>query len=91
MFWFCQNSVSGQNNIVPHLLRRFAHVLPTLPIYVCKQEETTYFHWTSNFSGADSRINFDSQNKVFYKILNRKAMLPIGSRAFFVFLVEMGE
>ena len=36
--WFCQNSVSGQNNIVPHLLRRSAHVLPTLPIYVRIEE-----------------------------------------------------
>ena len=28
--WFCQNSASGQNNIVPHLLRRCVHGLPEL-------------------------------------------------------------
>ena len=31
---FCQNSVSGQNSIIPHLLRRPVHVLPTLPVHV---------------------------------------------------------
>jgi len=28
--WFCQNSASGQNAIVPHLLRRCVHGLPEL-------------------------------------------------------------
>ena len=31
---FCQNSASGQNSIIPHLLRRSINVLPTLPVYV---------------------------------------------------------
>ena len=31
--WFCQNSASGQNSIVPHLLRRPVNVLPVLPVF----------------------------------------------------------
>jgi hypothetical protein len=37
---FCQNSASGQNSIVPHLLRRSVHVLPTLPFHVRIQQKT---------------------------------------------------
>ena len=31
---FCQDSVSGWNRIIPHLLRRSVYVMPALPIYV---------------------------------------------------------
>jgi hypothetical protein len=34
-------SVRGQNSIVPHQLRRPAHVLPTLPVYVHIEEKTS--------------------------------------------------
>ena len=33
-YWFCQDSASGQNSIIPQLLRRSDHVLPALPICV---------------------------------------------------------
>ena len=46
---FCQNSVSGWNNIVPQLLRRAVYVLPTLPIYVYFEEKTSNLAWVSNF------------------------------------------
>jgi hypothetical protein len=36
---FCQNSASGQNNIIPHLLMRSVPVLSTLPVYVNFQEK----------------------------------------------------
>jgi hypothetical protein len=37
---FCQNSVSGQNSINPHLLKSSINVLPTLPFHVRIQEKT---------------------------------------------------
>jgi len=37
---FCQNSASGQNSIIPHLLRRSIYILPTLPVHVRIREKT---------------------------------------------------
>jgi D-arabinose 1-dehydrogenase-like Zn-dependent alcohol dehydrogenase len=37
---FCQNSASGWNSIIPQLLRRSDHVLPTLLVYIPIQEKT---------------------------------------------------
>ena len=45
---FCQNSASGQNNIVPHYLRRSINVLPTLPIEVRIQEKISDLTGLSN-------------------------------------------
>ena len=49
MLWFCQNSASGQNNIVPHLLRRSINVFHALPFHVRFQEKTSNLAWISNF------------------------------------------
>jgi hypothetical protein len=46
---FCQNSTSGQNSIIPHLLRISINVLPTLHVNVRIQEKTSNLSRLSNF------------------------------------------
>jgi len=55
------------------------------------KRKTSNFHWTSNLIMTDSRINFDSQKREYYRFYKRMALFPIRKQGHFVFLVETGE
>jgi hypothetical protein len=50
----------GQNNIVPHLLRRSVHALSALPVYVRVQEKTSSSLGYRTFFCSDGRRLFEN-------------------------------